>query len=164
MGGKYKRALVRFGNNSDIIAIDCSKTEVDEGPNQPVTILINGSAVRKNKTVTICVTKGKAGERKSMSKMKNNSSKEDEHKKKTFEFDDELDMELLDELSSPILSTGNTTIITVTDSEDENDDITEHDDITEEPKLEMDAKIQEKLPETDLLEHNKTRKGSCCMS
>ena len=52
----------------------------------------------------------------------------------------------------------------MTDSEDENDDITEHDDITEEPKLEMDAKIQEKLPETDLLEHNKTRKGSCCMS
>jgi hypothetical protein len=55
-------------------------------------------------------------------------------------------------------------MMTVTDSEDDNDDITEYDDITEEPKLEMDVKIQEKLPETDLLEHNKTRKGSCCMS
>jgi hypothetical protein len=164
MENKSKRALIRFGENSDIIAIDCSKTEVDEGPNQPVTILINGSAVRKNQTVTIFVTKGKGGERKSKSKMKNNSSTEDKHKKKTFEFDDEFEMEFLDELSSPILSTGNPTIITVTDSEDENDDITEHDDITEEPKLEMDVKIQEKLPETDLLEHNKTRKGSCCMS
>ena len=164
MENKSKRALVRFGENSDIIAIDCSKTEVDEGPNQPVTILINGSAVRKNKTVTIFVTKGKAGERKSKSKMKNNFLKEDKHKKKIFGFDDEFDMEFLDELSSPILSTGSPTIITVTDSEDENDDITEHDDITEEPQLEIDVEIQGKLPKTDLLEHNKTRKGSCCMS
>ena len=42
-----KRVLVRLSDDSDILAIDCTNTDVEEGHNQPITVIVNGGALRK---------------------------------------------------------------------------------------------------------------------
>ena len=114
-----KKAFIKLGEYSDTIGIDCTDTDVDIGPNQSITISINGTNVRKNEKVLISVTISKTEERQNTNSSKVRCQKK-KHKRKTFLCDEEFFEECLDELKHPLLSSENPCILTITDSEDEN--------------------------------------------
>eukprot|EP00092_Neocalanus_flemingeri_P103900 GFUD01133002.1.p1 GENE.GFUD01133002.1~~GFUD01133002.1.p1 ORF type:complete len:141 (+),score=33.56 GFUD01133002.1:3-425(+) len=131
----FKRCLIKFGKDDDTIAIDCSNTEVDEGLDQPISIVVSASSVIKNKVVEIHVTKGKDIVNKGINHQETHlpTKKLKNHEKEIFKFDEEMDAEHLDEFSSPFLSSENPIVLTLSDSEDENDFCPAH------PSTERDA-------------------------
>ena len=113
-----KKAFIRLGESSDTIGIDCTDTDVDIGPNQPITISVNGTNVKNNEKVLISVTKSKADQIQNTNGPKVKYLKK-VNKRKALICDEDSFEECLEELSCPILSSKNPCIITITDSEDE---------------------------------------------